>query len=212
LIADIRERAHLEWPGLSTDQLVRIQAYYERLVTENEIQNLTRLSSPEDFIEGHLIDVRELLKTGFLEYPAADLGSGAGVPGLLAAAIEPARWLLIESERQKARFLQETATALGLSTVQVFAERGESVLKQHSAKSVVARAVGPVDRIFGWLKSSTWNKLILLKGPKWEEEWSSFQRTGVGKKLRLTGSHAYEVGKENKRRLIVCLERVPRGT
>ncbi len=212
MIPDIRERALHAWPGLSTEQLERIQGYYERLVTENERQNLTRLCSPEDFIEGHLIDVRELLKTGFLEHPAADLGSGAGVPGLLAAAIEPSRWLLLESERQKARFLKETAESLGLSNVEVYAERGETVLKQHPVRVVAARAVGPVERIYGWLKGSTWNKLVLFKGPKWEEEWAEFQRTGNGRKLKLTGSHAYEVGAERKKRLIVRLERVPRGT
>src|SRR4051812_14678809 len=101
---DIQALCSREWPELSSAQLMRIQRFYDELVSGNERQNLTRLIEPEDFVEGHLLDVRELLKSGLLEFPAADLGSGCGVPGLLAAAIEEKPWLLLESEGQKARF------------------------------------------------------------------------------------------------------------
>src|SRR4051812_23444634 len=72
--------------------------FYEIVLRENELQNLTRLTSPTDFYFGHLIDVFELLRSEKIEYPAMDLGSGAGIPGIVAALIHPEQWILAESE------------------------------------------------------------------------------------------------------------------
>src|SRR6185503_4021772 len=168
----------IAWPELAQDQLDRVVRFHGLLAQENELQNLTRLISPPDFVEGHLLDVKELLGSGLLEYPAADLGSGGGVPGLLAAAIEPQPWVLIESEQRKAQFLQKSSQALRLNYVRVVADRGEKVLGSITLGSVVARAVGTVDKIYGWIKkSSTWNSLVLLKGPGWDAEWAAFQKS-----------------------------------
>ena len=201
------------WPGLTEEQIAGVVRFHTLLAKENEIQNLTRMISPEAFVEGHLLDVKELLGTGFLEFPAADLGSGPGVPGLLAGVLRPDAWVLIESEQRKAEFLRKSSQELGLPLVQVFADRAEKVMDRAKARSVVARAVGSVDKIYGWIrKSSTWNSLILLKGPGWDEEWKAFHHTQLGRELRITGSHSYTVGPEAKRRVIIKLSRVPRGT
>jgi len=191
--------------------LLRIGRFAELLSAENKVQNLTRLTTPEEFVEGHLLDVKELLESGWIEYPAADLGSGGGVPGLLAAAIEPGAWILVEAEKRKAQFLSQAAQTLGLRQVQVVADRIEK--SGIEAKSVIARAVGSVEKIYSWLRqSSTWNKLILLKGPKWEEEWAAFSQSKYRSELQIVATRAYTVGKEEKRRLLVKLTRVPRGT
>ncbi len=199
------------WPGLSTEQSLRIQQFYSALAAENEIQNLTRLVLPADFVEGHVVDVRELLKSNFLTFPALDLGSGGGVPGLLAAAVvENDVWTLCDSEKMKADFLLRTTLSLGLEKrVTVYAGRAEEFLRNHRVETVVARAVGPVERIFGWIgRCSTWNTLVLLKGPGWEEEWKAFQGGKHARKLKLVDEHRYEVGSEKKKRVIVQLKRV----
>ena len=210
---ELAQLVQAAWPKLSNEQVARVARFHQLLAQENEVQNLTRLISPTDFVEGHLLDVRELLESGVLDFPAADLGSGGGVPGLLAATIRPDSWVLIESEQRKAQFLQKSSQELGLPNVKVLADRGEKVIASVKLGSVVARAVGSVDKIYAWLmKSSTWNTLVLLKGPGWDEEWAAFSKSKHGKHLELVSSHAYTVGPENKRRVIVKLRRVPRGT
>ena len=201
------------WTGLSDDAIARIVRFYELLLDENTRQNLTRLTSPQDFYDGHLEDVKHLLDSGLLTYPALDLGSGGGVPGLLAAAAQPAEWILCDSEKSKAEFLRLTAEKLGLSQVSTFAGRGEAYLRSNSVSCIVARAVGPVDRVYAWLEQcSTWNKLILLKGPGWDAEWAAFVLTKHRNALRVSDVHDYSVSKLEKIRKIVVLERVPRGT
>jgi 16S rRNA (guanine527-N7)-methyltransferase len=84
-----------------------VLAFYSALLRENEIQNLTRLTAPQDFLEGHLLDARALLESGLVSFPAMDLGSGCGVPGLLAAVLtDQGKWVLAESEGRKAEFLE----------------------------------------------------------------------------------------------------------
>jgi 16S rRNA (guanine(527)-N(7))-methyltransferase RsmG len=205
----LRQLIRAGWGDLSEEGLDRCVEFYRKVLKGNEAQNLTRLTEPMQFWKGFVLDVKELLKSGLVEFPAMDLGSGAGVPGLLAAAVRPDPWILVDSEGNKARFLKETTEALGLATP-VYGERGEAVLQKTRVGSVVCKAVGPVGRIYGWLKPcSTWNSLVLLKGRAWPEEWSEF--SAANKDLRVSGQHTYAVEGEAERH-IVQLTRVPRGT
>ncbi len=187
----------------------RVVSFYQLLANENQKQNLTRLISPEDFRNGHLVDVLELLKSQMLEYPAVDLGSGCGVPGLLAAVVEPREWVLVESEKRKAEFLERATQELNLKPfVTVRAERLESYLKAQSTNAIVARAVGSVEKIYAWIiKCSTWNNLILFKGPGWDEEWSRFQQSRFRDDLRVSSIHSYTIDASSRERKIIKLER-----
>jgi 16S rRNA (guanine527-N7)-methyltransferase len=78
----------------------------------------------------------------------ADLGSGAGLPGLvLAACLPEARFDLIESLGRKCEFLREAADRMGLENVTVVCERSEDWASSHGREAydaVTARAVGPL--------------------------------------------------------------------
>ena len=199
------------WTDLSRGQLERIVRFYGLVLSENERQNLTRLTSPRDFLEGHVLDVRALLRSGLISFPAMDLGSGPGVPGLLAAILSSKNpWVLAESEGRKAEFLKTAADLLELDHVIVFQGRGEDYLKENIVSSVVARAVGPVERIFGWVRNcSTWNNLVLLKGPGWDEEWKIFGQSKYASELQIDMEYNYLTGEPPKRLRIVKLVRPP---
>ncbi len=200
--------------GLTDEVIGRILSFYEIILRENELQNLTRLTSPLDFYYGNVVDVLELLKINQVKYPALDLGSGVGIPGILAALVRGDEWVLAESEKRKAEYLERALDLLGLkSHVKVAPIRAEAYLKMHSVQSIMARAVGPVERIYSWIqKCSTWNSLVLFKGPSWEEEWKAFQQTRFRKELILEAEHFYTVGPEQKKRCIVQLRRILKNT
>jgi len=193
---------------LSEKNILAVNQFRNLILDENQRQNLTKILEPADFIDGHVVDAVELLKSGFVEGPAMDLGSGAGVPGLLCGLIREDVWVLLESEGRKAEFLTRATQELNASHVTVVRGRAEEYLKNHSVKSIVARAVGPVDRIYSWIHGcSTWNNLVLLKGRGWGEEWAAFQATRWRKELKIANKHYYTVGPEKKERWIVRLER-----
>jgi 16S rRNA (guanine527-N7)-methyltransferase len=207
-----------EWPGLSMETQQRISDFRDWIVDESSRQNLTKLLSPREFIEGHVLDVKALLECRLVDFPAMDLGSGGGVPGFLSAIISPDQWILADSEGHKAAFLSRSVEKFGVGgRVKVFSGRAEKFLaavsEKEAPKSIVARAVGPVERIYSWIRPcSTWNNLVLLKGPRWEEEWTEFQQGRYRNELKWVDSFKYVVGEEKKQRIIVKIERVPRGT
>jgi 16S rRNA G527 N7-methylase RsmG len=197
---------------LSAEQIGRIVAFREEVLKENEIQNLTRQLSPKDFYEGHVLDVIHLQKSGLLELPAMDVGAGMGVPGVLHALVftpkGPITWISSDSEGKKAEFMQRMIEQFHLEGASAASVRGEDLLDSHTVKSVVARAVGPVSRIYGWFRTrSTWNNLILLKGPKWDEEWAEFERGPHRGRLIIDGMYEYLSGEEQKKLKIVRLRR-----
>jgi len=205
----------LEKGGLSPEVADQVVRFRDLVVDENTRQNLTRLTTPEDFFEGHVVDCLELLKWGAFEYPVLDIGSGGGVPGLLCALLSDGSWILSDSEGHKAAFLERAVAELGLNPdrIRVFSGRAEDYLKKNRVGTVTARAVGPVTRIYAWIRScSTWNTLVLFKGPGWDEEWKQAALDKAGKELKVTGSHDYRVGPEQKTRKLIHLTRVPRGT
>ncbi len=200
-------------PNLSQESAKRAAEFAVKLYEGNKSQNLTRIPA-EEFVTGHLIDVLELLKFESLGERVMDIGSGCGVPGLLAAAIDnqtSRRWILVESEKQKAVFLLTCAEEMGLSDrVEVHADRAEKVIQVLKPDTVVARAVGPIDRIAAWIwNCSTWNNLILFKSRGWDLEWSNAQNNKYGKKLTITQKHEY--GTEGKSRILVSLKKIKNG-
>ncbi len=193
--------------SLDEVQIQGILKFYEMVLRENEIQNLTRLVSPKDFYFGHIQDVLELLKLDYLEYPVLDLGSGVGIPGLVGALLSEGKWILSDSEKKKAEYLERSSKILGLEKkVRVFAGRAETFLQSNQVQTIIARAVGPVERIYGWIRGcSTWNNLVLYKGPNWEEEWKSFQKSKFRDELKVLVEHNYTtgpLGEEKSRKLL----------
>ena len=75
----------------------------------------------------------------------ADVGSGAGFPGIPLAIVAPERhFALIESVGKKCRFLEEARDTLGLTNVEVVQSRAETYKPAERFDTVLARAVGPV--------------------------------------------------------------------
>jgi 16S rRNA (guanine527-N7)-methyltransferase len=194
---------------LNEKQLQNAAKFAEILHRENEKQNLTRITGVSEFYDGHLVDVLELLKQPALGERIIDIGSGCGVPGLLAGAIDERisrEWFLIDSEKNKAEYLSATAAEMQLNRVSAYYDRVENVILDVAPDTIIARAVGTVDKIAAWtMNCSTWNNLILFKSKGWEEEWKEAKDSRFGKKLTVTHTHEYSSG--DKYRVLITLKR-----
>ncbi len=187
------------------EQLVKFR---ELVVAESKVQNLTKLLSDEDFFYGHLEDCFELQRLGWLDssQPNLDFGSGAGIPGIPLAILTGSKMGLVESETRKAEFLQKTVDALGLTGVDAVHARIEDLLKSRSCDAVLVRAVGSVEKLLDLLrKSSTWNRIILFKGPAFAEE-SKVLTHEKFRRFKVIRKQAYTV--QEKTRLLIEIGRV----
>ena len=129
---------------LSEAQLARLVAHLDLLDEWNARMNLTAIRDRPSQLTKHLLDsltVRPYLRGERI----ADVGSGAGFPGIPLAIVEPHRqFTLIESTGKKCRFLEHVRDALELKNVAVVQSRAESYKPDMRFDTVLARAVGPV--------------------------------------------------------------------
>lgn len=158
-----------------TPQLIAdLQAYAELLAKWQQRMNLVGPSTLADIWQRHFLDSAQLYPLlpqndpaneagGQRKLKVFDLGSGAGFPGLVLAAMakhdpawpggRPLRLQLIESDRRKAAFLAEAVRTLdlaagnpSLSEVRIRAQRAEAVEPQ-IVDAVTARALAPLERL-----------------------------------------------------------------
>jgi 16S rRNA (guanine527-N7)-methyltransferase len=100
------------------------------LLDANTRLNLTRVVEPAAIARLHLLDSLAALPLldGRAPRSAVDLGSGGGIPGLVLAMARPGMsWTLVDSVGKKADALRSFVSALGLTGVQVLAERAEAI-------------------------------------------------------------------------------------
>ena len=131
----------------------RLLDYLALLARWNRAYNLTAVRDPRDMVARHLLD--SLAMAPFLDDLAArdgslaDLGTGAGLPGIPLAIAHPGLQVaLVESNGKKARFLREAVRTLGLSNARVLESRAEAVDEPGGFDVVTARAL---DRLAGIL-------------------------------------------------------------
>lgn len=124
--------------------------------------------------ERHLLNSAAIVP--FLaEGSVADVGSGAGLPGLVIAAMEPEREvILVEPMERRVAWLEEAIATLGLERVRVVRARAEEA-RGARAVSVVARAVAPIAKLAPWCEPlvSEGGEMLFLKGHSAEEEIST---------------------------------------
>lgn len=98
--------------------------------------------------ERHLLNSAVVAELVPVPCSLVDLGSGAGLPGIILAMLLPtAQVTLLEPMARRTAFLQECVQELGLSNVQVRRGRAEELDGQIAADVVTARAVAPLDRL-----------------------------------------------------------------
>jgi len=132
--------------SLRPQEKEQLSSFYQLLIQGNNKMNLTALTSPFDVAEKHIADSLHLLSFLPREGKVADIGSGAGLPGIPLAVLRPdLSFILIDSLRKRCGFLQETAESLGLKNVIVLNLRAEEAGREPSLRGkcqgVSARAV-----------------------------------------------------------------------
>src|SRR5690348_2432233 len=167
-----RLQAGLAELGISpgADACEQLLDYVELLARWNAAYNLTAVREPGEMVTRHLLDslaVAKLVRGDSL----ADLGTGAGLPGIPLAILAPERQhTLIDSNGKKVRFLREAVRALALTNVRVEQSRVEEARGQYDC--ITARAfatLGDMLRLGGHLLApdGVW---IALKGQLSKDE------------------------------------------
>jgi 16S rRNA (guanine527-N7)-methyltransferase len=132
----------------AADALLRL---LDELVRWNRAYNLTAITDRAQMLTHHLLD--SLSVAPFVHGSTlADVGTGAGFPGLPLALIAPERrCVLMDSNGKKQRFVAHAARTLGLSNVEALHARVEAVRPAQSFDTVVARACAALPQLLEWV-------------------------------------------------------------
>ena len=139
--------ADLLGQDVSRETLATLERFAEILIAENQVQNLISKSTEADLWTRHLADAAQLI--GYAPEGASwiDIGSGAGLPGLVLAILTGSPVTLVEPRRLRADFLTRASAELGLGNVTVLQAKGEAVPRARFGV-ITARAVASIDRLF----------------------------------------------------------------
>ena len=127
---------------VSRETEMMLRGYLRLLITWNARINLVAAASEDELWQRHVLDSWQLLPL-LPDGPLADLGSGAGLPGLIIAIGREQETHLVESDRRKSAFLMEATRALGLKHVRVHPVRIEAA-KLPPIQVITARALAPL--------------------------------------------------------------------
>jgi 16S rRNA (guanine527-N7)-methyltransferase len=149
------------------ETLTRLESFVALLTEENERQNLISGASLGDVWSRHVLDSAQLLR---LAPPGAsiwiDLGTGAGFPGLVVAALSGARVTMVESRKLRVDFLRRAAAVLEVQDrVEILCSKVEN-LEARPFDVISARAFAPLEKLLnlGSRFSTEQTRWILPKG------------------------------------------------
>ncbi len=170
------------------DQIDKARAYTARLAQDSETFGLLGPRELPRIWSRHVINSALLVELVPDESLVADVGSGAGLPGIPMAIAKPkSHFTLIEPMERRATWLQTVVDDLGLRNVDVIRARAEEV-QRTDFDIVTARAVAALDKLLKLLtpltRGSQHRTILALKGSRAPEEISEarprLQRLGFG--------------------------------
>jgi 16S rRNA (guanine527-N7)-methyltransferase len=162
--------------------LERMAAFVELLGRENERQNLVSRGTLADVWARHIYDSAQLLRFSPTGGTWLDLGTGAGFPGLIVAALWDGTVTLVESRKLRVEFLHSGAQVLGVSDrVEVLCAKIEAV-RARPFDVISARAFAPLDKLLrlGLPFSTEKTVWILPKGRNAQSELDAVESSWQG--------------------------------
>lgn len=162
------------------ETLARLRTYEELLRLENERQNLVSRGTLGSLWSRHIVDSAQLVRFQPEEKAEwLDVGSGAGLPGIVLACLVRGKVTMVEPRKLRAEFLQRCVERLKLNAV-VVASKVERITGSYDV--ITGRAVASLDRFLNMCDHLSTRKTVwaLPKGRTAESELAEARRSWQG--------------------------------
>jgi len=192
--------------ALTEHDAARLRQLLGELAHWNRQFNLTGITDLESMVSHHVLD--SLAVHRYLHGAAiADVGTGAGFPGLPLALVNPEhRFTLIDSNGKKIRFVSHAVRTLGLMNVEPLQARVEALRPERPFDTVLARAFAPLPEMLAAVAPlcGSETRVLAMKG-----KWPQAELDALPRVWRVADSHTLTVpGLAEDRCLIVLMSGV----
>jgi len=209
-MARLRTRSQQLGVALDEGMAKRLLQLLDELGQWNRAYNLTAIEGREAMVITHLLDSLAA-HADLAGERIADIGTGAGFPGLPLAITNPQRqFTLIDATAKKVRFVVHAARTLGLPNVQVVQARAEAMHPDQPFDTILARAVAPLAELAQLAQplARAGTRLLAYKGRRPEAELAA-----IPAGWQLVGVRAVQIpGLDAERCLVTLLATGPRPT
>ncbi len=192
---------------VSEHDAARLVTLLDELERWNRTFNLTAIKSREDMVTHHLLDSLSAHRD-LQGVTVADVGTGAGFPGLPLAVVNPnRRFTLIDSNGKKVRFVSHAAHLLGLTNVEAVHGRVESLQPSAQFDTVISRAFAALPTMLAQVAPlcGAQTQVLAMKG-----RWPRDELESLPALWRVVASRQIEVpGLDEARCVIVLRKTVP---
>lgn len=189
---------------LSDTDAGRLLALLAELAVWNTRFNLTAITDPRAMLTHHLLDSLAI-HPDLSGTQIADVGTGAGFPGLPLAVVNPQRqFMLIDSTAKKIRFVEHIVRLLGLTNVTARHARAEKLVVAAPFDTVVARAFAPLPQLLAQVAGlcGAHTRVLAMKG-----KWPHAELAALPALWRLEGGRELTVPGLDGARCVVVLRR-----
>ncbi|KAA1415531.1 16S rRNA (guanine(527)-N(7))-methyltransferase RsmG [Nocardioides humilatus] len=155
------------------ERLSLVEQYCSLLATDGVVRGLIGPREVPRLWERHLVNCGLMASALPQDATVADIGSGAGLPGLVIGMARPdLQVTLVEPLLRRTTFLEEVVASLELTNVTVRRDRADALHGSATFDVVTARAVAPLERLLGWCMPlvAPRGALIAMKGDSAEAE------------------------------------------
>lgn len=164
------------------ETLATLDRFVQLLKQENARQNLVAHASLEHIWSRHILDSAQLARFAPDARTWLDLGTGAGFPGLIIAAIHPAAVTMIESRRLRVDFLERASRILGLPGRTRIVHRRVEAVETQVFDAIGARAFAPLSKLLDLAQrfAAPQTQWVLPKGRTAQSELEQVQTAWQG--------------------------------
>lgn len=195
---------------LAINLTVRTQlvAYLDLLVQWNKVFNLTAIRDPKEMVKLHIVD--SVAIAPYIHGTSIiDVGTGAGLPGIPLALVQPEKkFVLLDSNGKKTRFLMQVVLTLGLPNVEVVQARVEDYHAAAGFDSILSRAFASLSDMVAKTRHlvSADGQFLAMKGVYPTEELSLLPAN-----IAVLAVHKQNIIGLHAERHLVCLKELTRA-
>lgn len=171
-------------PELNDTQLDKLEKFYQLVIEQNRVMNLTAITEPHEFAVKHIIDSLSVWNEEIFHNVEriADIGTGAGFPAIPLKIFRPyLKFCLIDSLNKRVEFLKRVVTELELDGVEIFHGRAEELARQKIFReqfdAVTSRAVARLNVLAEYCLPfvKVGGQFVAMKGKAFREELDEAQ-------------------------------------